>query len=288
MRSRISKSMAVQAVALAALVGLAIAMPPMRSAQALRLSMDAPADRALRLVPFPPAPLFQIPMPMPEIKLMPPAPLAVAPPAKPAARYPATVSTWQKLQPALRAEAEVLNRCRADLTHCPPAAAKFLAIVEAARAQTGRARLGHINRAVNLAIQPVSDLVQYGVADVWATPLMSFASGKGDCEDYAIAKYVALREIGMAASDLRLNIVHNNQSGEDHAVVAARLDGEWLILDNRRMAMLTDGQETDLTLLVALGGEDEAPARLSAAPATPADGGVEIVLAGEFQPFYAD
>lgn len=287
MPGRISKSTTVQAVALAALVGLAIAMPPMRNAQALRLSVDAPADRALFLTPFPPAPLFQIPVLQAPIDIE-PAPLALAPPERPVPRYPGMVSTWQKLQPALRAEAEVLSRCRADMTLCPPAAAKFLAIVEAARGQSGRARLGHINRAVNLAIQPVSDLAQYGVPDVWATPLMSFASGKGDCEDYAIAKYVALRETGIAASELRLNIVHDNPSGEDHAVVAARLGGEWLILDNRRMAMLTDTEATDLTLLAALGGDDDAPRRLSAAPAAPAGSRAEVVLAGGFGPVYAD
>jgi predicted transglutaminase-like cysteine proteinase len=45
----------------------------------------------------------------------------------------------------------------------------------------------------------VSDLAQYGVTELWASPLTTFAAGAGDCEDYAIAKYVALRQAGMAA-----------------------------------------------------------------------------------------
>ena len=65
-------------------------------------------------------------------------------------------------------------------------------------------------------------------------------SGAGDCEDYAIAKFVALRRAGIAADDLRIVIMHDTIRGEDHAVAAARLDGHWLTLDNRRMAMVED------------------------------------------------
>ena len=64
--------------------------------------------------------------------------------------------------------------------------------------------------------------------------------GGGDCEDYAIAKFVALRLAGIAPDDLRIVVMHDTIHGEDHAVAAARLDGRWLTLDNRRMAMVED------------------------------------------------
>ena len=54
---------------------------------------------------------------------------------------------------------------------------------------------------------------------------MAFASNAGDCEDYAIAKYVALQEIGIAAADLRLVVVHDEATKQDHAVAAVRYDG---------------------------------------------------------------
>jgi predicted transglutaminase-like cysteine proteinase len=164
---------------------------------------------------------------------------------------------WRALQSAIRLEAHVLAACRSSPEICPPAASRFLAIVKAARARSGRARVGEVNRAVNLAIQPVSDLAKYGVPDVWATPLMTFATGTGDCEDYAIAKYVALREAGMADDDLRLMIVHDRKVHQDHAVVAAQVDGRWLILDNRTMMLLTDAQARNLTPLLALASENE-------------------------------
>ena len=65
--------------------------------------------------------------------------------------------------------------------------------------------------------------------------------GAGDCEDYAIAKFAALQLAGISPDDLRIVIMHDTISGEDHAVAAARLDGHWLTLDNRRMAMVEDG-----------------------------------------------
>jgi predicted transglutaminase-like cysteine proteinase len=171
------------------------------------------------------------------------------------------------MQSALALEAGILSVCRANPDVCPAAATRFLAVVETARGHEGRARLGEVNRAVNLAIRPASDLAQYGLPDVWATPLMTFASGAGDCEDYAIAKYVALRQAGVAEDDLRLVIVHDRQTRQDHAVIAARLDGQWLILDNRTMMLLTDAQVTNLTPLLALdSGSGKLPPAVVATP----------------------
>jgi predicted transglutaminase-like cysteine proteinase len=134
-----------------------------------------------------------------------------------------------------------LALCDGDRERCvSPAALQFLDIVDSARTRDGRARLGEINRAINMAIRPMSDLDQYGQIDVWSSPLVTFASGAGDCEDYAIAKFVALRLAGISPDDLRIVIMRDTINGEDHAVAMARLDGHWLTLDNRRMAMVED------------------------------------------------
>jgi predicted transglutaminase-like cysteine proteinase len=148
---------------------------------------------------------------------------------------------WLGVERKLDDERVQLALCDGDRERCvSPAALQLLAIVDNARAREGRARIGEINRAINLAIRPMSDLAQYGQSDVWNSPLVTFANGAGDCEDYAIAKLVALRLAGIASEDLRIVVVHDTVSGEDHAVVAARLDGHWLTLDNRRMAMVED------------------------------------------------
>jgi predicted transglutaminase-like cysteine proteinase len=160
------------------------------------------------------------------------------------AAVPSAGAVWQKWQDAGRQlgdDGVQLALCDGDRDHCSsPAALRFLAIVDNARAREGRARLGEINRAINLAIRPMSDLAQYGATDVWSSPLVTFAHGAGDCEDYAIAKFVALRLAGLSPVDLRIVIIRDTLLGEDHAVAAARLDGHWLMLDNRRMAMVED------------------------------------------------
>jgi predicted transglutaminase-like cysteine proteinase len=145
---------------------------------------------------------------------------------------------WSSVEADIRAESKILTRCRENITQCSLAAQKFLAIVEEGRTHSGRGRIGVINRAINLAIRPTSDLAQWGVEDRWTAPLATLASGRGDCEDYAIAKYAALREVGVA--DVKLVVVHDLAVGEDHAVVAARLDGGWIMLDNRWLALIDD------------------------------------------------
>jgi predicted transglutaminase-like cysteine proteinase len=148
---------------------------------------------------------------------------------------------WLGLQRRLDDDMVQLALCDGDRDGCvSPAALQLLAIVDAARAREGRARFGEINRAINLAVRATSDLAQYGEIDVWTSPLVTFSRGAGDCEDYAIAKVAALRLAGIAPEDLRIVIVHDPMRGEDHAIAAAKLDGRWLTLDNRRMAMIED------------------------------------------------
>ena len=158
---------------------------------------------------------------------------------------------WVELQGRILADQATLAGCRSGQGPCPAAAQRFLSLVELGRRREGRARIGHINRAVNLSIRPISDLVQYGVDDFWAAPLTTMRTGAGDCEDYAIVKYLALREVGIAPENIRLLIVRDVRRQTNHAVVAVRHDHEWLILDNRTMVMIraTDAQYWPLFFL---------------------------------------
>ena len=149
---------------------------------------------------------------------------------------------WLGVAHKLEDERVQLALCDGDRERCvSEAALKFLRIVDSGRQRDGRARLGEINRAINLAIRPMEDLAQWGKVDVWSSPLVTFNTGAGDCEDYAIAKYVALQMAGISAEDLRIVVVLNlDLNGEGHAVASVRLDGHWLILDNQQMAMVED------------------------------------------------
>ena len=148
---------------------------------------------------------------------------------------------WLNVEREVDDEQLVLRSCEENRASCQsPTALQFLAIVDSGRALEGRARIGEINRAINLNLKPRSDLALYGAEDVWSPPLATFAIGAGDCEDYAIAKFVALQEAGVSPDDLRIVILRDDLRVEDHAVVAARLDGHWLTLDNRHMVLVED------------------------------------------------
>jgi predicted transglutaminase-like cysteine proteinase len=145
---------------------------------------------------------------------------------------------WNGVEADIRSDMDILARCRETMTDCPAAAQKFLAIIAAGRAQTGRARIGAINRAINLAVQPMSDLKQWGVAERWSAPLETLTTGRGDCEDYAIAKYVALVAAGVAPDDVKLVVVRDLAVNDGHVVTAVHVDGSWIVLDNRWLTLV--------------------------------------------------
>jgi predicted transglutaminase-like cysteine proteinase len=146
---------------------------------------------------------------------------------------------WRAVEADLDGEQRVLARCRAGEA-CPAVARGLLNIVAEGSSRSGRARIGLINRAVDLSIAATSDQAQWGVADHWSPPFETLRTGRGDCEDYAIVKYVALLQAGLPLGDVKIVIFRIPLRKEDHAAVAARVDGRWLILDNRRLALMRD------------------------------------------------
>ena len=146
---------------------------------------------------------------------------------------------WRAVEADIDREQQVLARCRAQEA-CPVVAQNLLDIVAEGAGRSGLARVGLINRAVDLAITPTSDEAQWGVADHWSPPFETLQTHRGDCEDYAIVKYVALLQAGLSHDDVKIVILRNLLPKEDHAVVAARVDGQWVILDNRRLALVRD------------------------------------------------
>src|SRR5262249_4647339 len=127
-----------------------------------------------------------------------------------------------------------------------------LQLVELGRQRAGRARLGEINRAVNLSIRATNDWSQYGVDDFWSAPLATIEKGAGDCEDYAILKYLALREAGISPDDLRLLIVRAQRRDPLHPIAAVRLEGEWLLLENLTVVMVNSLEATQYRPLIPL------------------------------------
>jgi predicted transglutaminase-like cysteine proteinase len=146
---------------------------------------------------------------------------------------------WRRVKADIARDLEIVARCHAN-GPCTASAPALIAIIAQGVGHRGRARIGMINRAVNLAITPMTDEAQWGVPDRWSAPLETLQSSRGDCEDYAIVKYAALLGAGISESDLKIVIFKNLLPKEDHAALAAYVDGQWLILDNRTLTLVSD------------------------------------------------
>lgn len=83
-----------------------------------------------------------------------------------------------------------------------------------------------INARVNAMIEPVTDAVQYGVAERWTLP----DTGRGDCEDFALLKKKLLIEAGVPATSLLMVVARSKL--EKHAMLILRLNDGDYVLDN--------------------------------------------------------
>jgi predicted transglutaminase-like cysteine proteinase len=149
------------------------------------------------------------------------------------------LNKWNHARAEIARELQIVDQCRTTDV-CPTAARRLIELSAEGAGQNGRARVGLINRAVDTAISPTSDEAQWHVPDHWSSPLETLQSGRGGCEDYATVKYMALLEVGMSEADLRIVLMKNVFPNEDHTVLAARVDGEWLILDSRTFTLVRD------------------------------------------------
>jgi predicted transglutaminase-like cysteine proteinase len=170
---------------------------------------------------------------------------------------------WGAIEGDLARDAKLIEDCRNDAKNCSPEAKRYVAILGELKARTGRAQLETANRLMNGAIRYVSDQQQHGVPDRWSAALASLAAGLGDCEDFAIAKYVALRDAGVAEKDMRMVLVRDTSIRIDHAVLAVRFEDEWLVLDNRKTFVVETASLKHYMPLFALDGEG---VKLFAAP----------------------
>ena len=146
------------------------------------------------------------------------------------ATSPAPESTltaiWRGLQSDIRADELTVAACRANPDCGSAVGLQFIAMVDEAMQYDGRARVGHINRAVNQAIAITRRDVP------WMSPLNALAS-LGDCKSYAVTKYAALGDAGIAPRDRRLVMIRDRAHPlETHLIVVVRVELQWLILDN--------------------------------------------------------
>lgn len=146
---------------------------------------------------------------------------------------------WKRVLSKVGNEIRILGSCQAP-SPCPPGATSWQRIMGQARGQDPASQLKMINSFFNKWPYRLDQDV-YGVSDWWATP-QEFLKLSGDCEDYAIIKYFALRELDFSENDLRIVVLKDRIRGIGHAVLVVFLHGEAFVLDNLTDAIFGHGK----------------------------------------------
>ena len=121
---------------------------------------------------------------------------------------------------------------------------------------TEREKLEKVNIFFN-RLEFVTDLEHWGKDDFWATPVEFLASGGGDCEDFSIAKYFTLRELGVADERLRITYVKALRINEAHMVLTyyPQAGQDPLVLDNLEGKILPASERKDLKPVYNFNGD---------------------------------
>lgn len=132
---------------------------------------------------------------------------------------------------------------------------------ESPKADPEQRRIADLLASVNVRFNRVpfvGDDVHWGVEDYWATPVEMFSSNGADCEDFSIAKYYALKELGIPITRLRIVYVKAVKLNQAHMVLAyyPLPDAEPLILDNLEQRVSRASERPDLVPVYSFNDED--------------------------------
>jgi predicted transglutaminase-like cysteine proteinase len=125
------------------------------------------------------------------------------------------------------------------------------------RFASDREKLERVNHFFN-TFRFCPDLVQWGQEDYWATPAELLRSGVGDCEDFALAKYISLRCLGVPVHRLRLTYTVALRLEQPHMVLVYVADhsNEPLVLDNLVPDICSVSERPDLVPVYSFNDDD--------------------------------
>ena len=132
-----------------------------------------------------------------------------------------------------------------------------------AASQPDAVKLRQVNDFFNRRIRFGEDSDIWGKQDYWATPLETLGRAEGDCEDFAIAKYATLKQLGIPSEKLRLTYVKARIGGPQSSLVQAHMvlsyypapDDEPLVLDNLIADIRPASRRADLTTIFGFNAE---------------------------------
>lgn len=126
---------------------------------------------------------------------------------------------------------DMFERFERGLTQDKKVVQNFQDDLSAFKGLSGFELASEVNDLVNSHAY-IEDKDNWGMSDYWATPV-EFLKYGGDCEDFAITKYAALRALGVSESNLRIAIVMDTQKNIPHAVLIFFSEDGTLVLDNQ-------------------------------------------------------
>lgn len=136
----------------------------------------------------------------------------------------------------------VLNRFKQNFAKDVkrPEVKKWLAFLGSLEGASESKKISAVNDYFN-KVRFVADAKNYGQSDYWATPAEFLARG-GDCEDYAVAKYISLRALGISKERMRLAIVNDSIMRMPHALLVVYQGFQAKILDNQNPEIMNSAE----------------------------------------------
>lgn len=129
-------------------------------------------------------------------------------------------------------------------------------LLETSRGLSEQEKLVAVNNFFNRKIKFTDDIIHWQKEDYWATPFEFIGTGAGDCEDFSIAKYFSLLELGVSDDKLRMTYVKALAYNQAHMVVTyfPEPGSVPLVLDNINPAIKPATQRKDLLPVYSFNG----------------------------------
>jgi len=144
---------------------------------------------------------------------------------KPFKKWTGAVERYSKERDSVKpgdCKEKAFNKCHFD---------KWTEFLKTLEGKDKMTQIKEVNAFMNKA-RYITDPVNWGVKDYWATP-GEFMAKFGDCEDYSISKFVSLKLLGFDDNDMRVVAVKDMNLKVGHAILAVYIDGKPYILDNQ-------------------------------------------------------
>jgi predicted transglutaminase-like cysteine proteinase len=138
---------------------------------------------------------------------------------------------WRRVLKRMKIEGPTLSECSNVGESCARSPLEaWRRIIVASRDHDRAQKLSQVNRYFNRWPYK-EDTEVYGMREYWASP-MEFLRRSGDCEDFAIAKFFALRQLGFSNEEMRVIILWDRIRAIGHAVLAVYEKNDILVLDS--------------------------------------------------------